>query len=207
MTDAYEREYMPGLGAVLHRQKVHPPRWAVGIAIGLPFALAAIASVGLAIAGAPILATLAPILGGTLYAALMSGVMAVFASGRIAISEGEIYVQIGLAGPRVAMKDVLSCELGPSGIRRMGLAARKQFDGTTIYSLMGDNARAVHIRRRNGPPIVLVCPEPEIVLRAIEEACARLEAGAAPKTRVDVAEDEAAEAEAEAEASERAARR
>jgi hypothetical protein len=63
--------------------------------------------------------------------------------------------------------------------------------------MLGDNARAVRIKRRNGSPIVLVCPDAEKVVAAVEEARARLQAGAVPRTRVSVESEGESEGEGE----------
>jgi hypothetical protein len=195
--DAYEREYMAGKGAVLHRQKVQAPRWALALTAGLPLILASGFSAWLGMHGAPAFDALLPLLGGATYAAMMAGVFVVFAGGRIAVSEGELHVQIGPVGPRVAIEDIESCELGASGLRNYGLGAKKLLDGTTVLSMLGDNAKSVRIQRRNASPLVIVCPDAEGVVRAITEARSRL-ARSTPKTRVEVPEESALEEEAPA---------
>jgi hypothetical protein len=192
--DAYEREYMAGKGAVLHRQKVQAPRWALALTVGLPLLLASGLSAWLGLHGAPAFDALLPVLGGGAYAAMMAGVHAVFAGGRIAVSEGELHVQIGPFGPRVAVEDIESCELGASGLRNYGLGAKKLLDGTTVLCMLGDNQKAVRIRRRNGSPLVIVCPDAERVVRAIDEARSRL-ARSTPSTRVEVPDESATEEE------------
>lgn len=205
MTDAYERDAMPGIGAMLHRHKVTSPRWAFALALGLPLGMASIAAVGIALGGQ--LLGAAALFGGALaYTALMTFVMVTFATARVAISEGEIHVQLGFAGPRIPIAEVASVKVAPSGSNRMGMGVRSDLRGTTLITLWGDNQRAVHIERTNGTKLVLVCKEPEAMARAIEEALARRDRGA-PKMRVGEADASAAEAEAHEDAPAAAARR
>ncbi len=192
MTDAYEREAMPGVGQVLHRHKVTSPRWAFALVLGLPLGFAAIAATGLALGGQ--LLGAGALLGGSLaYTALMTFVMVTFASARVAISEGEIHVQLGFAGPRIPIAEVAGVKVAPSGSNRMGMGVRNDLRGTTLMTLWGDNQRAVHIERTNGTKLVLVCKEPEPMARAIEEALARRDRGQ-PKMRVATADAREAEA-------------
>jgi hypothetical protein len=131
--------------------------------------------------------------GAALYGAAMSGLTIALAGGRIAVSEGEVHVQIGPFGPRIAIDDVAGCELAASGLRSYGLGAQKLLDGTTVYKMLGDNARAARITRRNGSAIVVVCPDAEKLVAAVHEAMHRR---AVPRTRVELEEeDDAAEIE------------
>lgn len=176
MADAYERQYMQGSGAILHRQKVHTPAWVVALTALLP--ATALAVMGLTAGGAAML----PFLGGAaLYATLMGGLMIALAGGRIAVSEGELHVQIGPFGPKIPIASIATCEVGPSGLRSYGLGAQKLLDGTTIYKLLGDNARSALLTLRDGRKIVIVCPDGPALVAAVNEAMQRQ---ATPKTRV-----------------------
>ena len=194
MTDAYEREAMPGIGEVLHRHKVTSPRWALALVLGLPLGLATIAAAGLALGGQ--LLGAASLLGGALaLSAITTFVMVTFATARIAISEGEIHVQLGFAGPRIPIAEVVGVKVAPSGSNRMGMGVRSDLRGTTLMTLWGDNQRAVHIERTNGTKLVLVCKEPEAMARAIDEALARRDRKA-PKVRIADVDENVAEADA-----------
>lgn len=202
--DAFEREYMKGEGEILYRHKVSAPRWAFALAAGLPFVLTAITSVALLISAVPIGAALAPVLGGALYTAVISGVLLLFAVGRVAVSEGELHIALGPRGPRIPIEDIESFDIGASGIQSYGLGWMKLFDGTTIYKLFGDNKRAVRIvRKSDRRPLVLVCRDPEGLVAAIGEAKAR---ATKPKVRVDVEPAEDAEHELEPASEQRRAR-
>jgi hypothetical protein len=187
--DDYEQKYMEGQGAVLHRQKVQAPRWALPLVAWLPAVLALIPTISLLVSGAAPLAALAPLGGALIYGALMTGLLVTLAGGRIAVSEGELHVQIGPFGPRVPIEDIASCEVGASGVRSYGLGAQKLLDGTTIYKMLGDNAKAARITRRDGSKMVLVCPDAEAVVAAVRMA---MERRALPRTRVAVPDEDAA---------------
>lgn len=182
MADAYERDQMPGVGEVLHRQKVTSPRWAIGVAVAGPVVPALGLGVVAAVTGAWL-----PALGfgalGLGLGALMSFLMVTFASGRIAVSEGELHVQIGMAGPKIPIADIAGVSLAPSGSNRMGMGVRNDLRGTTLYTMWGDNARAVHVTTTDGKKRIFVCKEPEAMHAALEEALGR-KGRAVPKVRV-----------------------
>ncbi len=195
MADAYERQYMQGSGAILHRQKVHTPAWVVALAALLP--ATGLAVMGVASGGALLL----PFLGGAaLYATLMGGLMVVLAGGRIAVSEGELHVQIGPFGPRIPIASIASCEVGPSGLRSYGLGVQKLLDGTTVYKLLGDNTKSARITLDDGRKIVIVCPDGPGLVAAIDDARRRR---AVTKVRVadELASEGASEGDAAAEQS------
>lgn len=182
MSDPYERAHMPGVGEVLHRQKATVPRWAVGLVIGLPLVMSAFFAVTLSAAGSLLAAGLT--FGGALLASAIGGAaMITFATARLVVSEGELNVQLGFAGPRVALGDVARIWVGPSGTRKNGLGIRHSLGGTTWVFMFGDNARAVHVERRDGTHLVLVTRETDALFAALEEAVARRDR-ALPRVRV-----------------------
>lgn len=203
MTDPYERDQMPGVGQMLHRHKVTSPRWAFALTLGVPLGLAGFTAAALVVAGQ--IAEAAAIFGGAIaIAALLGFALVTFASARVAVSEGEIHVQLGFAGPKIPIAEVASVRLGPSGSNRVGMGVRSDLRGTTIMTMWGDNQRAVHIERTNGKKLVLVCKEPEAMVQAIAEAIARRDRS---RSNVRVAEAEPdVEAESEADAMDRRAR-
>lgn len=189
MADAYEREQMPGVGETLFRHKVSSPRWLIGLVAGLPLALGGAFGIGTVIGGA--LAVGLGILGGAAtLSALMAFVMITFSTARIAVSEGEVHIQLGFAGPRVPIDEIASVRVAPSGSNRMGMGVRKDLRGTTTYTLWGDNARAVHLERTDGAKLVVVTREPDAMAQAVEEAVRRRD-----RARVRVAVDEEREGE------------
>lgn len=185
---------MQGVGAVLHRQKVRVPTWLMITAAWLPAVI--LAGTSLVVDGP----ALAPLVGGLAYGVSMSGLMLALAGGRIAVSEGELHVQIGPFGPRIPIESLAHCELGPSGIRAYGLGAQKLLDGTTIYKMLGDNARAARLTTSDGRKIVIVCPDADVLVAALNEAMRRR---SAPKARVAI-EDDARDGDDEAVDDERA---
>lgn len=172
MADAYEREQMPGIGEVLFRHKVSSPRWLMGLMAGLPLALGGAAGIAAMLDGAP-LPGLGILAGAAAGSALSAFLMVTFSTARIAVSEGEIHIQLGFAGPRIPIAEIAGVRLAPSGSNRIGMGVRKDLRGTTLYTLWGDNARAVHIERTDGTTLVVVMKEPEAMVQAIEEAIRR----------------------------------
>lgn len=172
MADRYEREQMPGIGEVLFRHKVSSPRWLMGLMAGLPLGLGAIAGIGTMI-GDALVPGLIIVGGSAAFSALMASLMVTFSTARIAVSEGEVHLQLGFAGPRIPVEEIASVRLAPSGSNRVGMGVRNDLRGTTLFTLWGDNARAVHIERTDGSKLVVVMKEPEAMVQAIEEAMRR----------------------------------
>ena len=204
MADAYERDEMPGVGQVLHRQRITSPRWMMAIAALAPL-----------LPGVGIAATFAaaglwgPALGLGLGAlglgALMSFLMVFFAATRIVVSEGELELKMGMFGPKIPISDIASVSIAPSGTNSIGMGVMNDLRGTTIYKLWGDNERAVHVTTNDGKKRVLVLKDPEVMVAALEEAMARRDRKTG--ARVRVADDAAVEAEAAADESGAARRR
>jgi hypothetical protein len=188
MTDPYEREQMPGVGEMLFRHKVSSPRWLMGLIAGLPFAIGAVAAIATALGGAALAG--AGILGVAAAAsALTAFLMVTFSTARNAVSEGEVHLQLGLAGPRIPVREIAGARVAPSGSNRIGMGVRSDLRGTTLFTLWGDNARAVHLERTDGTRLVLVMREPDAMVRAIEEALRRRALAAhraGPQVRVEI---------------------
>lgn len=198
MADAYEREAMPGVGEMLHRQKVTSPKWALAIATLGP--VIPLCGIGVTLlVGGQILGGAGALLGAALAFAGMSFLMVTFATARVAVSEGELHLQLGMAGPRIPIEDIASVSLAPSGSRRIGMGVRNDLRGTTTYTLWGHNARAVHVTKTDGKKIVIVCKDPDALHAALEDAMSR-KGRAGPQVRVEVEEDHAAEARAQSRA-------
>lgn len=182
---------MAGVGETLHRQKVTSPRWAIALVVGIPFSALGMVGIGLALTG--LLGLGAGLVVGSLVLAGLSTVaMVVFASARIAVSEGEIHIQIGMAGPRIPIASVVRVELAPSGTNKVGMGVGNDLRGTTTYRMWGNNDEAVHIHLEGGKRLIVVCKEPVALHRAIQEALARR---ARVKVRVEPSELEASEVE------------
>ncbi len=207
MADDYERGHMTGVGEVLHREKVTTPRAIFAFVASIPLVLAIPGAVTLVGAGGP-LAAAAALGAGVLLSLALGALMLVFASVRLVVSEGEVSIQLGFAGPRVAVADIASVSRGFSGTRSYGLGVMRDFAGmTTTVKMLGDNDRAIHIHKRDGSKLVIVTKEPDALFAALSEALARRDA-ALPRVRVEEpADDASVEAEADAEETARAARR
>lgn len=192
MADEYERGHMAGVGEVLHRVKASVGRGLFAFVAITPLLAAAIASATL-IGAAPAV-TMGIILGSGALASLGLGtLMLVFAGVRLVISEGEVSAQLGFAGPRVAVADIVSVSRGYSGTNSYGLGVMRDFQGNTILKMFGDNATAVHLHKKDGTKLVLVTKENDAVFAAVQEALARRDAKL-PRVRVEgVAEDVRAE--------------
>jgi|GEM_PF-992391 len=178
MTDAYEQEQMPGVGAVLFRHKVSSPRWIMGLMSGVPLLVGTLGAAALAIGGLlgevpellwPALGVFA---GSVAFAAMFAVINVTFASARIAVSEGELHVQLGFAGPRIPISAIRSVRIGPSGSNKMGMGVRKDLRGKTWFTLWGNNANAVHVEHEGGT-LILVVKKSEAIAAALEEALAR----------------------------------
>lgn len=201
MTDAYEREAMPGVGEVLFRHKVTSPRWLIALTTLLPSTVIGI--VGLGMLPVSLVGGLAMIAGSVGVGALMSFLMVTFATARIAVSEGELHLQIGMAGPKIPIAEIASVKIAPSGWNKLGMGASMDFHGNRYIRMWGQNHDAVHVELVSGKKLVMTLKEPEAMAAAIREALARRDQKR-PKVRIAEAEGEVAEAEAALEAEARA---
>ena len=197
MADDYERGHMAGEGEVLHRVKQSVPRGLFAFLAATPLIASSLA--GAIVLGAGSLAAASGIVGAGLLVSLGLGVvMLVFAGVRLVISEGEISAQIGFAGPRVKVADIVSVSRGYSGTNSYGLGVMGDFAGNKILKMFGDNATAVHIHKKDGTKLVLVTKENDAVFAAVNEALARRDAKL-PRVRVEAPSEEASEEAADAE--------
>jgi hypothetical protein len=129
--DLYERAYMPGEGAILHRDKRRAP-WQMHALFGTIAGLYAL----LGVLQPWALVALPPLL----------MLWLLFAVLRVSVSEGHVNVQFGLFGPRIPMAAIESAELmrydwkayGGWGIRRPG-------ERVWAYNMPGDGGQAVRI--------------------------------------------------------------
>ena len=184
MSDAFEREQMPGVGEVLLRRKVTSPQKIMALMTGIPLGVGALVSIGLFVAGLMIPAI--GMLGGSLaMSALFTVINVTFASARLVVSEGEFHLQLGLSGPRIPIAESASVKLVRKRSRRRGMGVRNDLQGTTTYQLWGGN-EAVHLEKTNGKKLVLVIQDAEPIVEAIATALKRRDA-----PRVRVAEPEA----------------
>ncbi len=206
MADAYEREYMAGKGEVLYRHKVDSLKLGIGLGAGIPFGITALLSLFfLLTTPMPTMAALSPVLAGAVGAAIVTALSIVFGVARVTVSEGELHIQMGPAGPRIPIEEIESIDIGASGVRSYGLGYQKLLDGTSIYKMFGKNDRAVRITKRgDSNKLVLVMKDPDGLVAALREAQSR--AAGKPKVRVELEENAEEELEQESEDEARAER-
>jgi hypothetical protein len=185
MTDAYEREQMPGIGNVLLRRKVTSPRWIMAMMTGVPLGVGALTGLGLMLAEQAVFGLGAVGLGVTL-SGVFSLMNIAFASARLVVSEGEFHLQLGMAGPRIPIEEIASVKLVRKRSKRRGMGVRNDLQGTTTYQLWGGN-EAVHLEKRDGKKLVLVIQDAEPIVEALKLAMQRRDM---PRVRVEgVAEE------------------
>lgn len=190
MADEFERKEMAGVGEVLHRYRAASPPWLLGLTVVLSSAGLFGSAIATALAGPAMLgAALGLAAGGVAVAGLASFLMITFAVGRVAVSEGELDVKLGLWGPKIPIADIASVTVAPSGTNRIGMGVGNDLQGRTTYRMWGDNARAVHVRLTSGKTLVLVTKDGDALAGALREAMARR-----ASVKVRVALDEAEEA-------------
>jgi hypothetical protein len=170
--DLYEREYMPGEGVVLYRDKRRAP-WQVQALFGF----AGLAVLGSVLASGQLWA-LAIGLPPLIIAWLLFAVL------RVTVSEGHVNVQYGLFGPRIPIAAIAATEpvkytwttYGGWGIRYAGKRS-------WMYNMPGDGGHAVritwHDHRGRRTTTIGSRHAPELI-RAIHQAQKSLPAGAAP---------------------------
>ncbi|MFT3766451.1 MAG: hypothetical protein QM820_13200 [Minicystis sp.] len=127
---------------------------------------------------------------------------------RITVTRDEVYVQYGLFGPKIAVRDIERAAAVDYDWKKYGgWGIRYGRDGSIAYNMMGDNGRAVEIVYRKGgtsKKVLVASPDPVRLAAAINEARA-LAAGSAGPMRIEAPateakDDIARQAEAEAEA-------
>lgn len=186
----YESEYMRGQGRVLLRDKVVAK---VSLALLAFFALwCGAGAIGSLVASAGV--------GLVLFLVAMSAFFAFLALTltvvRVVVSEGELYVQYGLWGPRIPIGRIRSCravpydwkEFGGWGIKRSG-------DGTWAYvtSSRGDVVEVTYDEGETQKRVLFSASDPRSVVAAVEEA--RAKTGVRIGTDARVATEEEAEEE------------
>ncbi len=180
MADDYERTQMAGTGEVLYRYRVTSPPWLLALAAGAPglglFGLA----IATALSGVATGAAIGFAAAGAAIVGLMTMVHLVFAVGRIAVSEGEVLVQMGLWGPRIPIREIVSAEPVSLPGKRIGMGTGSDLRGNRTIRMWGDNAKSVRLTLQNGKTFTFVTKEPEALLAAIREAMSR----ATPHVRV-----------------------
>lgn len=159
--DAYERTYMAGHGAVLHRGKRPAPMW-MQLLTG-----------SMAITGAIMLATPAWATG-LVFVPVGLILWSLFSVLRYTVSEGAVKIQYGLFGPTIPTAAIESAEAVDYDWKKFGgWGIRRSLDGEWMYNMPGDHGRAIRIVWRDGATrkVTLVgTPSPEPGVAAIEAA-------------------------------------
>lgn len=135
--DPYESRYM-NAGEALVRSRKPMPWWYFAL-LGLALA----ASVGASIA-AGTLATLVT-------APLLVGVALLLSVLRVVVTRDHVHAQLGLWGPKIALRDITKIEAMPyPAMRYGGWGIRMGVDGSWAYSTPGGTGRGVRIEYRDG---------------------------------------------------------
>lgn len=182
--DEYQAKFM-GAGALYH-DKIRVPRL-----FHLIFLLPVIIGVGSGVAAATQAGILAA-LPGALGALVVMASWLLFSVLRISVTREEVYVQYGLFGPRIAVRDIEHCAAVAYDWKKYGgFGIRLGRDGSVAYNMMGDHGRAVEIvyqHKGKSKKVLVASPDPERLSRAINEARALAGASAAPKRIAEVPE-------------------
>lgn len=89
---------------------------------------------------------------------------------RVRVTPDELLIDALGPTVRVSIAEIREASIGASGIGRRGLGVRLGIDGTTWYTLFGDNRRALIVERSSQAKLVLVCQRADDVLAALERA-------------------------------------
>ncbi len=180
--DAYEKQYMGGHGAVLHRARRPAPGW-----MQLLLASSMLSGLGL-------LAVPGGWIGTVFLVPLGLLVWALFSMLRVTIAERAVNVQYGLFGPTIPMEAIHSAE--PIDYRWTdfgGWGIRRSHKGEWMYNMPGDGGRALRIEwtdakgKRSVTCIGML--EPEAAATAIGQAMRALPAAAKVDDALPPADD------------------
>jgi hypothetical protein len=196
--DAYQAKYMAS--GALYYDKIRAPL-AYHLLFLLPLSVLLVTSIfGAMQAGA------AALIGPAFAMIVLPIAWLLFSVLRISVTRDELYVQYGLFGPKIAVRDIeRAAAIDYDWKKYGGWGIRYGRDGSVAYNMMGDKGRAVEIVYKKGDKtkrVLVASPDPTRLAAAINQARA-LASGGAEKARIAVpaAQDEITrEAEAEAEA-------
>jgi hypothetical protein len=186
--DAYERQFMAGADAVLHRERtVWKLHWILlfGPLVTLVVAAMGFAGVGTKPMPIPVAVAMLPL------AAVLVGLWALFISLRTTVTSREVIVQYGLFGPHIPLDGIVSCEVRDYPMLALG-GGIKRVDGAWAYTLWGQGTRVVRIEWRDpggGEHATIVSsPDPDKLAASILQARGAARTGARGKAgaRVEV---------------------
>jgi len=160
--DDYERQYMQGHGAVLHRGKRPAPKWMQAL-----LGSSAIAGIGMLFTPAWMSALFVIPLGVIVWA--------LFSVLRFTVSERAVKIQYGLFGPTIPMEAIESAEAVDYDWKKFGgWGIRRSMGGEWMYNMPGDQGRAVRIvwtdAKGNRRVTNVGTPTPEPVVDSIAKA-------------------------------------
>ena len=190
--DEFEAQEMRGDSRVLLRDKLASRKMA-GLFGAMTLLTAALALGVAAPSGDPgaLVAFIAPVI-----MALSTLTMTVV---RTLVTEDEVVVKLGLWGPRVKAAEIVSAEVIPYPFMKYGgWGIRRGIDGSWAYTMLGGTKRVLELKYRDGErvkTVVFSAENPEAVAAAID--CARDDATATPRVRVDSAPAHAVATEAD----------
>ena len=201
--DDYQAKYMAS--GALYYDKLRAPR-TYHLIFLLPLLAVLVSAVGVISAAGP-----AAAIGPAISLVVLPIAWLLFSVLRITVTREEVYVQYGLFGPKIAIRDIERAAAVDYDWKRYGgWGIRYGRDGSVAYNMMGDGGRAVEIVYRKNeqakPKKVLIAsPDPVRLAAAINEARA-LAAGSEKPARIEAetkssaADEITRQAEAEAEA-------
>ena len=142
-TDDYERKYMAGGESPGHREKlVWKYHWIFLPFVPLCWSIATMVLLGMGNRPAPLWMSIPLVLLGAMFAMIW----VVFAVLRVHVTQSEVHIQYGLAGPHIPLDAIESVEVVDYKLSEFGgWGIRRSMDGTWAYSLMGDSAKVVKI--------------------------------------------------------------
>lgn len=199
--DAYEKQYMKGDDAVLHRDKLV---WKYHYLLSLPLLLSLLASVaafaGLGSKPAPLSAAFVSLIP----TVILGLVWVLFSVLRVHVTKKELVIQLGPFGPRIPIRAIRDVKVTGYDLAKFGgWGIRRSFDGTWAYSMAGQSKEVVEVAYEESGElkrVVMSASDPPALAAAIQRARGaggvRI-AGAAAEDAVD--RDALAEAEAAAE--------
>jgi len=195
--DPYQAKYMAS--GALYYDKIRAPL-AYHLIFLLPVAVVLVASILAAIQAGPA-ALIAP----AFSMVLLPIAWLLFSVLRISVTREEVFVQYGLFGPKIAVRDIeRAAAIDYDWKKYGGWGIRFGRDGSVAYNMMSDGGRAVEIVYKKGDKskrVLVASPDPARLAAAINQARALASGGSEAKRIAEPAKDEITrEAEAEAEA-------